>query len=294
MRFFLAALLLLSSAASLPAAHPQWSELANLFGKEKDSPEVAALVRMEMLGETTKGPSGNFTPDDYSYSLLYRENKIETIVLKVTPPPQGYAQENWRSYAQPLPGGLAADDGRAEVVKKLGEPTRPGGDTWLLMDWELWVHFNQEESAISELYVSRLEAEEAARPALEFERLELRQGRHFALLRLTNRTAAPISYKGYSPTQPILSFQRRAGRHWFDHTMAWCGTGLEPRELGAGESIEIPVSLAAYDLEPSLGTEGRSEPAKPVRAGLDLRHAGAEETLRVWTDPFNLPEADRD
>ena len=68
------------------------------------------LVQKHELKEARKGPSGSFTPDNNAYSILYRRNHVKTIILKVTPIPGGYAQDDWRSFSRALPFKLTAND----------------------------------------------------------------------------------------------------------------------------------------------------------------------------------------
>ena len=77
----------------------------------------------------------------------------------MTPPHDGYAQDNWRSFSKTLPNRLSADDGRADVVSKLGQPTKPDGDQWHHDGLEIWVHFDGDESGIDELYIESLRAD---------------------------------------------------------------------------------------------------------------------------------------
>ena len=156
MRDSICLLALLSSSIVAAADHPNWTELAKLHRLPKDSEVVTKFVKEHDLKEVTKGPSGSFTPDDYAYSLLYRRNQVKTIILKVAPPQGGYAQDNWRSFSRGLPYKLTASDGRADVVRKLGQPTKPEGDRWHHDGLEIWVFFDGDESGIIELYIEPL------------------------------------------------------------------------------------------------------------------------------------------
>ncbi len=153
MRILIVLLSLLAAPVAVAAEHPVWADLAMLYGQSRDSKAVTKFVREHKLEEITKGPSGSLTPDDHAYSLLYRANRINTVVIKVTPPPNGYAQDNWCSYSETLPCKLVAGDGRPEVVEKLGQPTKPGGDRWCHDGVEVWVFFNDGETGINELYI---------------------------------------------------------------------------------------------------------------------------------------------
>lgn len=146
---------LLCSANADQAAAPKWQVLAKLFNQHKDSKEVTSFVQNHRLIEATKGPSGAFTSNDNSYSIMYRGSRVDTIVLRVSQFPRGHGEEHWRAYSQDLPGKLTSRDGREEVVKKLGVPVKSRKDTWLLGDLYIWVHFNEKQKSIDQLYVSR-------------------------------------------------------------------------------------------------------------------------------------------
>ena len=148
--------------ASHAVEHPSWASFEELLGQEATSAEVVAFAKKNDLSETTKGPSGSFTPRDHAYSLLYRRSKISTIILKVGPFPKDYREPHWKAYGGKLPGGLHPADGRGEVVKKLGKPVDSRKDTWKVGPLHIWVHFNQGEDEINELYVSPHVIEAAA------------------------------------------------------------------------------------------------------------------------------------
>jgi hypothetical protein len=159
MRFVIFLGAILFSSIAFGAEHPPWANLAKLKGLSKDSAEVVAFVRAHGLKETTKGPSGSFYPDDHAYTILYRDGRVQTIVLKVSPPPGGFTEKTWRSYSSTLPYKLEAEDGPSEVVQKLGQPTKRDGDTWHHEGRVIWVFFKEKESGINELYISPLELE---------------------------------------------------------------------------------------------------------------------------------------
>ncbi len=141
-------------AVAQAAEHPSWDSLAKLFDKPKDAPEVVALVRERELSEITKGPSGSISSRDQSYSLLYRQNKINTIVVRVAPWREKFSEPHWQVFSGKLPGDLSVDDGRDEVIKKLGMPLESRKNTWKQNGLHIWVHFNQKQDGISELFVS--------------------------------------------------------------------------------------------------------------------------------------------
>jgi len=134
--------------------HPEWSTLVSLFGRLKDSDYVVDYTSKHGMRELSKGSSGSYVPQDWAYSLMFRDNRIETIVLRASPSTEDYGEKHWRPYSQSMPGELSPQDSRAEVIKKLGKPTTLGGDRWLHNGLVLWVHFDKAEKSIFELLMS--------------------------------------------------------------------------------------------------------------------------------------------
>ena len=153
-------------APTKSAAHPSWAELAALFGREKTSPEVRAFVAERQLGETTKGPSGMFSPRDNAYTLMYSRNLIETIVIHVQPWPEGYGESHWSPYRGKLPFGLRVTDRREEVLRRLGPPTQKNGETWHCRGLSVCALFRKADGAIESLYISPIERPSAKLPPL--------------------------------------------------------------------------------------------------------------------------------
>ncbi|QDU96799.1 hypothetical protein [Lignipirellula cremea] len=160
MRYLLLLAVLLVAPSNVLAGQPAWPDLAPLLGQPKDSPAVVAMVRQQALSETTKGPSGSFSSPDGSWSMLYESSRIKTIVLRVSPPGEGSSSPERQTFAPPLPGKLTRQDGRAQVVQKLGQPSRPDGDQWLHQGLVIWVFFDQSERQINELYLWQQEQAE--------------------------------------------------------------------------------------------------------------------------------------
>ena len=144
-------------SVSLADQYPPWSELQPLFGESKDSEAVTLFVAKWELKEITKGPSGSYFPDNSSYSLLYRQSKIETIILDVLPSPPGQGEEHWTEYRQELPFGILASDTEENFSKRFGKPISRIGTTWSHNGFSVWAHFNSGDGKLAALYISEIE-----------------------------------------------------------------------------------------------------------------------------------------
>ena len=154
MKYLYTSCVLLVAATVQSAEHPSWETLSKLLGKAADSPEVAGFVSAHKLDEITKGPSGAFSSPDQAYTLLYRKGQISSIVVRVAPRRKESSEPHWRAYSGKLPGGLSVDDGKDKVTAKLGKPVESRMNTWRQGDVHIWVHFNQAENGIDELFIS--------------------------------------------------------------------------------------------------------------------------------------------
>lgn len=154
MRYLLMLLVVCSGSIAQAGDHPRWPALAELLKEAKDSKKVSIFVDAYSLSEATKGPSGSFSSPDRAFSLLYRDSRISTLVLRVSDWPEGYGEQHWKRYSEKLPGKLSATDGRDAVVEKLGEPVKNRKDTWLHDGLYLWIHFNEAQTQIDEMYIS--------------------------------------------------------------------------------------------------------------------------------------------
>lgn len=142
---------------------PAWGELSALLGVDVSSPEVKKFVTTHELSESTKGPSGSFTPKHHAYSLLYREARISTINLRVSPRPDGSGEKDWRTFNGTLPAGIEKRHLRKDIIQMFGAPQTPAGDTWTVNGLDLWVFFNSKTGVIDELYVSKQEPPQTSR-----------------------------------------------------------------------------------------------------------------------------------
>lgn len=134
---------------------PAWNEIRALFGRDVASSEVKKFVATHQLSEITKGPSGSFTPGHHAYSLLYRENRISTVVLRVSAWPEESGEKHWRAFEGDLPAGIRRDHLRKDILALLGEPITKAADTWQADGLELWIFFNRTTGVIDEIYISK-------------------------------------------------------------------------------------------------------------------------------------------
>ena len=134
--------------------HPELNEITPLLSLSIDSDHVQAFVQRYHLRKGHKGGSGSFTSADQAYTLMFRENRIESIILKASPWPKNYGDPHWAVYSQPLPGKLTPTDSRNDVATKLGKPIQVDGNHWANNSIVLWCHFQDEDTAIDEVWVS--------------------------------------------------------------------------------------------------------------------------------------------
>ena len=142
------------SSSALAADQPALSELTSLLTQSVASDAVQALVKKYDLREGHKFDSGSFTAKDEAYTLMFRHNRIDAVILRASPWPKGSADANWTTYSNPLPRNLKATDSRKDVEKKLGKPTKPDSDRWTDKTAELWIHFDERGDSIEEVWVS--------------------------------------------------------------------------------------------------------------------------------------------
>ena len=150
-----ATLLMLAISSTVFATdHPELSELTPLLTRPNSSDEVQALVKKFQLKKIYKFASGSFTSEDQAYTLMFRENRINAIILRTSPWPKGFGEANWATHSHPLPRNLKATDCRKDVEDKFGKPNKPGGDRWTDETRELWVHFGENDADIEAVWVS--------------------------------------------------------------------------------------------------------------------------------------------
>ena len=143
-----------TSAAQLVTSHPELKELTPLLSRSIDSDQLQAFIAKHHLIKGHKGDSGSFTSEDQAYTLMFRDNRIVNVILKASPWPKGYGDPNWSVYSHPLPSSLSPKDGREDVITKLGKPTQTSGNRWVDNSMVLWVHFQDEGTAIDSVWLS--------------------------------------------------------------------------------------------------------------------------------------------
>jgi hypothetical protein len=154
MRVLLTLLLIVCGSVAEAGDPPRWTDLVDLLKEAKDSKKVSAFVGEHSLSEASKGPSGSFSAYDRSYSLMFREDRICIVVLRISEWPENYGEKHWKPYSEKLPGNLSAKDVRADVIRKLGNPVKNRENTWLHDGMYIWVHFDQKRQVLEELFVS--------------------------------------------------------------------------------------------------------------------------------------------
>ena len=145
--------------ATSPAAakHPTLEELTSLLSLEIESDEVQSLVKKYQLQQSQKFDEGELNAEDHAFTLMFRANRVDNVILQASPWSDLHSDPNWSIYSHSLPNGLLATDGQKEVESKLGKPTKVNGDRWKDDKFELWVHFEEDGNAIRSVWVSLVE-----------------------------------------------------------------------------------------------------------------------------------------
>lgn len=126
---------------------PAWEEFAPLLDKPIDSPEVQAFATRYHMQKYTKFDSGGFDQGDNSFSLIYSNDRIVRVVIKVT-----QFNPGWQAYYRTLPGGVLRTDSPDEVVAKLGTPTHRPEPTYLVYaDSGLSFSFDRDGKRLQEI-----------------------------------------------------------------------------------------------------------------------------------------------
>ena len=88
--------------------------------------------------------------------MLYRQSKIETIILDVLPPSPEFSEEHWTEYRQELPFGILANDTEEKMSERFGKPISKIGTTWAHNGFSVWAHFNSSDGKLAALYISEI------------------------------------------------------------------------------------------------------------------------------------------
>ena len=126
-----------ASEKKIDSKDPTWAELVSFLGLKKDDSTFQAFSKKYKLKESTKGPSGSFSTDGHSASLLYRKNIFVRIIVN----PQHYAK-SLRKYSGKLPYDLMRQDTFLSVKKKFEKPSYVQGESVLhFKNKKLGFHF---------------------------------------------------------------------------------------------------------------------------------------------------------
>lgn len=138
------------------SSKPLWQNLAELLGKSIESQELKEFVTAYNLKEYTKGPCGGFGNSSLPFSLLYREYKIDNIVITVSVDPEYPAPV----FTNQLPYRLDSKDSPEDVISKLGKPShRPYRECISYDALGLNVSFWSKTDKMSEICLSLMEKE---------------------------------------------------------------------------------------------------------------------------------------
>ena len=128
---------------------PSWDELAMLYGQSVDSTNMVAFAQRYGLRKHRKFDEGGFTPENNSFSVLFRRNTVDCVILHIK---HTWGDKKWTAYDHELPFGLSPTNTLAQVIGKFGT-TNAGPETWLISDFKVWPHFQDKTNAIFEVYM---------------------------------------------------------------------------------------------------------------------------------------------
>ena len=112
---------------------PTWEEFQDLLGKPISAPEVKQFVARFGLIQGQKFDEGSFSDfEKLPFSLLYRENKISRIVVRLSKEPR----ENWPIYTGKLLLGLQNQDTPKDAIRRLGQPAYQPSSRYLMFQYE--------------------------------------------------------------------------------------------------------------------------------------------------------------
>lgn len=145
-------------------------ELFPLLGKNYDSPEFKQLgKRLNEKGSPTRIDTScylSYRNAGISFHAEHDRNATTIFVYLV-------ADDRYQAFGGKLPRGLLAGDSQAKVRKRLGKPTKTGGggtvpvlgkmpiwDCYENDSYSLMIHYNEGKSAIQQITISPLKADE--------------------------------------------------------------------------------------------------------------------------------------
>lgn len=144
-------LAVLAQPASARAALPTWEEMQGVLRKPIADGQVKQFVARFGLGQHQKFDSGSFAnPEKTPVSLLYRQNKVDRIVVRLSKNPG----QNWPIYTGDLLLGLRHDDTPEDVIKRLGQPVHQPLPDYLLFRYktfDLVLTFDQNTHKLAEI-----------------------------------------------------------------------------------------------------------------------------------------------
>ena len=126
-------------------------------------------------------------------------------------------------------------------------------------------------------------------------------GNLMMVFKLTNTSAAAVSYSGYAPALPNYTTQFRRLGQWRDAPGAWCGFGLKDIQLPAHQVVTFTVppwegktSRICLDIAPARAggkPESQQIRSAPVTISLEAIHRNAgDASSLVRTEVTHHPE----
>lgn len=93
-------------------------KLTSFLGVSIEDEEFLKFVQEHHLKKSQKFDSGSFAPEGMGCSLLFRENRIVSLVLIVERP----KKSSLKAYAGKLPSGITVGDNLEKVIERCGKP----------------------------------------------------------------------------------------------------------------------------------------------------------------------------
>jgi hypothetical protein len=152
--------LLFASTVWAAGSHPEWDNLSELYGQRVNSPKFTAFAKQHDLKKSQKFDEGSFTPKHHAFSILFRSNQVDCIILHVAD--WTWGDEGWIPYDQPLPFGLVKTDTIAQVTAKHGKPDK---HMWFVKKFKVLPHFDKKTGHISEIYIWKKKKETPTKPS---------------------------------------------------------------------------------------------------------------------------------